>query len=415
MRRLLSDRNFRLLLTGQTLTMFGDVAMFLVLGIWIKDLTGSHGAAGSVFVALALPALLAPLGGLVVDRLPRRSVMIANDLATGIVVLALLAVRGPSDVWLIYVVAAVYGASQQIFFAARSGLLVTMLEHDRIGKANGLLEALRHGLRVAGPLVGAAIFAVAGGGAVAVIDAVTFFASAAILAMIRVSEPRQTSRRMPLLEELSAGARHILATPTLRLVVGAFVLAVCVVGTLESALFALVDEGLARPPAFIGVLGMVQGAGAVAGGLLAPHMLEAIGEVRLIGAGCALAGIGLIGAVLSIMGPVLAGTFLVGVGTSALFVGYLTLLQRRTAGNLQGRVFSAAEAALTGPYAASIGLGAFLVGVVDYRLMYGLNVVVLAAVGLFLLLARVKEHTAPRLEEPALVGAEPPPAFPPIA
>jgi MFS family permease len=415
-RRLLSDRNFRLLVMGQTLTMFGDVALFLVLGIWIKDLTGSNGAAGSVFVALALPALLAPVGGFLVDRLPRRRVMIVNDIATAVVVLALLGVHDPSDVWLIYVVATVYGASQQIFFAARSGLLVTMLEEDRLGEANGLLEALRQGLRVAGPLVGAAVFAFAGGGAVAVIDAATFFASAAFLAAIRVSEPERTREPVPLFQELSAGARHILRTPSLRLVVGAFAVAVCVVGALESALFALVDEGLGRPPEFIGVLGMVQGAGSVAGGLLSPHALRWLGEVRLIGAGCALAGVGLIGSVLSMLAPVLVGSLLVGAGAAALFVGYMTLLQRRTTGGLQGRVFSAAEAVITAPYAASIGLGAFLVGVIDYRLMYGANVVVLAAVGLFLFLSRAGEPTpGPEVEEPALVGAEPPPTYPPIA
>jgi hypothetical protein len=45
-RKLLGDRDFRLLYAGQTLTMFGDVALFLMLAIWVKDLTGSNGAAG---------------------------------------------------------------------------------------------------------------------------------------------------------------------------------------------------------------------------------------------------------------------------------------------------------------------------------------------------------------------------------
>jgi len=73
---LLRNRDFRLLLAGQTLSMFGDIALFIVLAIWAKQLTGSNGEAGAVFLTLALPSLASPLGGLIVDRYPRRIVMI---------------------------------------------------------------------------------------------------------------------------------------------------------------------------------------------------------------------------------------------------------------------------------------------------------------------------------------------------
>lgn len=79
MRRLFAQRDTRLLLAGQTLSMFGDSAMFLALGIWVKDLTGSNAAAGLLFFILVLPSLAAPLGGLVVDRRRRRPLMIGTD------------------------------------------------------------------------------------------------------------------------------------------------------------------------------------------------------------------------------------------------------------------------------------------------------------------------------------------------
>ena len=86
MRELLRHRDFRLLMIGQTLSMFGDTAMLLTLGMWAKDLSGSNAVAGSVFVALGLPTLLAPLGGLIIDRFRRRQVMIAVDLVTAVLV-----------------------------------------------------------------------------------------------------------------------------------------------------------------------------------------------------------------------------------------------------------------------------------------------------------------------------------------
>ena len=70
MRRLLAHRNARLYLSGQAMSLLGDGALWLAMGIWIKVLTGSSAAAGLSFFALALGSLCAPLGGMLVsDRL----------------------------------------------------------------------------------------------------------------------------------------------------------------------------------------------------------------------------------------------------------------------------------------------------------------------------------------------------------
>ena len=81
MRSLLARRDVRILIAGQSLSMFGDWAMIIVLGIWAKVLTGSNAQAGLVFFVFALAGLLAPLGGLVVDRVHKRPLMIATHVA----------------------------------------------------------------------------------------------------------------------------------------------------------------------------------------------------------------------------------------------------------------------------------------------------------------------------------------------
>ena len=150
MRDLLRQRDFRLLYAGQTLSMFGDMAMLIVLAMWAKELTGSNGVAGSVFAALVVPSLLAPLGGVLIDRFRRRTVMIVADLATAAVVLLLLLVDGRQDLWLLYVVAFLYGASLVAFSSARSALLSTMLPEEQLGQANGALGTVREALRLVG-------------------------------------------------------------------------------------------------------------------------------------------------------------------------------------------------------------------------------------------------------------------------
>lgn len=390
MRRLFADRRFRLLFVGQTLTMFGDVALFLVLAIWVKDLTGSDGAAGSVFLALVLPMVLAPVGAVWIDRFPRRLVMLWNDVGTGAVVLCLLFVHDRADVWIIYAVAALYGVSQQIFFAARSGLLATWLEDELLADANGLLESMRSGLRIVGPLTGAALYGAFGGGATAALDAATFFASAFVLFLLRVPDiARTTSRDVTFAREVTEGMRHLARTPELRLLAAVFAIALGVVGFLQPALFSLVDEGLGRPPEFVGIVAMVQGAGAVAGGVLAGRALRRFAELKVIGVGTALVGLGLAPMATARLPAVFAGAVAVGVGIAVLNVGYVTILQRRTDTGLQGRVFAASETILNLPFAVSIGVGAALVGTLGFRPMYLTNAVVLAACGAFLVWTRV--------------------------
>jgi MFS family permease len=382
-RELLRQRPFRVLLAGQTLTLLGDLALILVLGIWAKDLTGSVSAGGAVFFALIAPMLVSPLLGCVIDYFPRRTVLIVNDLLTAAALLPLLAVHGRGDVWIIYAVAIFYGVSQQVFFAARTGLLQSMLQDEHLGSANAVLESLRMGLRTAGPVLGTAVFAALGGGAVAVLDAATFLASAALLSRLRVPDLARR-RGTAVLAEMGGGIRHIRETPVLRRLLVALCAAVAVLGLLQVVGLALVDHGLHRPATFLGVIFAVEGAGAIVGGLVSPTLLRRLGEERLAGGGLVTAGLSLGVMADPELVPVLVGSAVGGAGFAAFLIGYTTLLQRSTGAELQGRVFTAAEAAAGIPYTATLGLAVLGIGFVDYRLLLMASMVVLAAAGVYL-------------------------------
>src|SRR5918999_6043921 len=233
MRELLRRREARLLLTGQTLSFFGDSAMFLVLGIWAKDLTGSNAAAGLVFFVLALPQLGEPLAGWVVDRLPRRPVLMASHGALAVVMLLLLFVDGREDLWLIYVVAFLYGLGGAFSYPARNGLLKTILPDELLADANGILQSAREGFRLVAPLLGAGLYAAVGGAAVALLDAATFVGSVATLLVMKVLEPKPDPPEHRFLRELAAGARHIWTTVQLRQIIGAIAVALVVIGFVE--------------------------------------------------------------------------------------------------------------------------------------------------------------------------------------
>ncbi|MGH3632264.1 MAG: hypothetical protein ACRDRL_33105, partial [Sciscionella sp.] len=100
-KHVLASRNMRVLLVGQTVNMFGNTAMTIVLGIWVKNLTGSSGAAGLIFMLIAATAFLAPVTGTLVDHFPRRLLLIVNDTLCGAVIALLLLVHDRNELWLI--------------------------------------------------------------------------------------------------------------------------------------------------------------------------------------------------------------------------------------------------------------------------------------------------------------------------
>lgn len=188
---LAANRDARPLLLGETFSRFGDSALFLAMGTWVKTLTGSNAAAGMVFFVIVAPGLLAPLGGLLVDRIRRRPLMIVLDLTVGAAVLLLLFVHGSKQVWLIYRVAALYGASASVFSSAQSALLTVMLPDELLGEANAAFQTMQEGQRLIAPLAGAGLFAAFGGGTVAAVDAATFGASALCLFLLRARRRRR--------------------------------------------------------------------------------------------------------------------------------------------------------------------------------------------------------------------------------
>jgi MFS family permease len=391
MRAILSRPDVRLLLAGQTLSMFGDWAMIIVLAVWMKVLTGSSSAAGLVFFVFAGVSLAAPLGGLVVDRLPKRRLMIATHLALAGVMCLLLFVHAREDAWLIYLVIALYGLGGDIFAAARSAMMKAMLPDELLGDANSAYQSIREGLRIIAPLAGAGLFALVGGGAVALVNAGTFVISAATLVALRFEEPAPAPKEQHFVRELSAGVTHILRTRVLRELTIGLAAAMLVVGFSETLIFAVNANSLHRPPSFIGVLSAFQGIGSIVGGVTASMLLKRIGDLRLTGLGILVFALGdgaLLIPRLAVIAPAAA---VAGVGIVWAVVALATAYQVRSPGRVQGRVAAAANMLFSVPQTISIAVGALLVTLIDYRLEIAIMTVATLAAAAYLLTRRPED------------------------
>ena len=391
-------RDVRIFLAGWTLSQFGDWAMIIVLAVWAKSLTDSNAAAGLVFFALAAPSIFAPLAGVVVDRVRRRPLLIAVYSLEAVAVLSLLFVHDRGDVWLLYAMAVFYGTAGTIGASARSALMTTTIPKELLGEGNAIFQSVREGLRLIAPLIGAGIFAAAGGGVVAILDSVSFVAVVTSLLLMRTPEPRFERVEHTFISEALAGARHIIHTIPLRQIIFSTGAALLVVGFSETVIFAVIDQGLHRGPSFLGVLSTLQGVGAIAGGVTAARGLRMFGDVRVAGIGMAAFALGDFSFISSSLPLIAVGIAIAGFGISWLIVGLMTAVQVRTPLRLQGRVSSAADVLISTPQTVSIALGAVLIAIVDYRVLVVAEALAVALCGVYLLTRR------------AIVPAETPPA-----
>lgn len=402
MRRAFTVPAFGRLYVGTTASMVGDSLMLIVMSMWVKTLTGSNGAAGLTFLFLTLPALFGPLFGLVVDRVPRRPFLVVANVLSAAAMLPLLLVRGEQDVWVIYAVAFLYGVSFVVVPAALNGLLKEMLPEDVLVEANASLSLTREALRLVGPVAGAAMFAIGSGKLVALVDAVSFLVAALVIWTIKVEEERPERVPMHWAAEVAEGARHIRRTPLLLHPTIALALCLLVLGFSESAVYAVV-EAFDKPVEFVGPVLTVQGVGAIAAGLLASRVIKRLGEPRTLVVGLVVlaAGLGVI-AVAEQVWELLAGTVVLGAGIPLLIVAFNTILQKQTPGHLMGRVSTTTEVLTTTPQALSIALGALLVTLVDYRVIF-----VLMAAGTLVGAAYLVVALRGRMTTPVAGTAEP--------
>ena len=369
MRKLLAHRDARLLLAGQTLSAFGDWAMFIVLAVWMKSLTGSSAQAGLVFFVLGLGAFFAPLAGLLADRVRKRPLMIVVNFLLAGAVLLLLLVHDKGDAWVIYLVALLYGVGGTVYFPARTALLRLMLPKELLADANGALTATREGLRIIAPLAGVGLYTWLGGGVVAELDAATFLASAFFVWRMTLREERPEAGEHHFRRDVMAGFAHIRVTPALQHVLVGLTAALLVIGFSETLLWYVL-RAIHEPPSFFGVCSTIQGVGSIIGGVTAATVIRRLGEVRVVALGMiafALADLALV--VPSLPVVVVAGP-LAGIGVAWAIVGYSTALQTRTPFAVQGRVASAADLTISTAQTVSIATGAALSTVLDWRILF---------------------------------------------
>ena len=211
-----NNRDFRLLYIGQTISQLGDWFNAVAVYALVLDLTGSATAVAWMMIVQFLPvAVFGPLAGVIVDRVDRRRLMIATDLLRGGLILTLLLIRRPDQVWIAYVVMALAVGAQAFFEPARTATIPNVTAPGDLLAANALSSATWAAMLALGASIGGVVTALAGRNVAFVVNALSFFASAYFLARTRYdATPAAAPRPQGLLAltgitDLVEGVRYV--------------------------------------------------------------------------------------------------------------------------------------------------------------------------------------------------------------
>lgn len=345
---------FRRLWYGQITSQLGDWLDAIALYTILLKLTGKGEAVGALLVAQFLPSTVVGLGaGVVVDRLPRKWVMVVADLGCAALVLLFLFVHDVSQVWIIYVVTVLKVGLTSFFEPAREAVVPTLAAREDLVLANGLSGVTWSVMLTGGAALGGLVVGTLGTEAAFLLDSASFFLSAAITASIPIDEPHleAPSPAGPFFDLLE-GFRYLFghgdvalyATSKSLWSLGGGVLVLLTLYGRE--VFPLGENGGLS----IGLLYAARGVGAGLGPLLALRW-GGDGVVflrRMIGPGFFLMALGyvLLGATDNL--PLAALVLVLAhIGGSTQWVFSTALLQLTVPQRLQGRIFAVELAMLT--------------------------------------------------------------------
>ena len=184
------NRNFRLVWFSQIISEIGDWFYSVAVLSFVIQATGSARLMSLAFVMQVFPQVISsPFAGVLNDRISRRRIMISTDWARAVIVLAMLLVRGPGMIWLLYILLFLETVMWALFEPARTASIPNMTEGEDTAVANALSSATWAVAFAIGSGIGGIVQAYFGRDSVFVIDSLSFVASALLLTRTRYHEP----------------------------------------------------------------------------------------------------------------------------------------------------------------------------------------------------------------------------------
>lgn len=394
--------DFLKLWLGQTISLLGSQVTLLALSLTaVLLLKATAIEMGFLAAAQTAPSLLFGLvAGVWVDRLRRRSILIAADVGRACVLASIpvTSTFGVLSLWNLYIVAFVAGVLTVFFEVAYQSYLPSLISREHLTEGNSRLELSRSVTQTVGPALAGALVQLLTAPIAIIADAVSFGISALSLGLISTREQTRLSNRAEhaIWREIADGLRWVLGNPVLRSLTGCagtFNLFSNAMGAVY-VLYATRDLDLA--PAVLGVLFAVFGPSSILGIMLARWAPRRLGLGTAITAAVLLFGTGDLlvplaaGPTILVIAMLAGARLLEGLSIPIYVVNSLSLRQAITPDSLQGRVNATARFVTWGTIPIGALLGGTLGGTIGLRSTLLVAVAGLLLSSLWLLLSPVR-------------------------
>ncbi len=341
---------------GQTVSQFGTYIAFLTLPFLVKDIQETTGEGlrtldfAITYALETAPALFAGLlTGVLLDRWHLRPVMIATDLLRASAFFYLTGAYGSYGIETVFVMAFLVGSFTTLFDGALYTMIPSLVGRRRLADANSFVSASQQANFGLGTLMAGVLTVTTGGPRLGLfINGLTFVVSAICLYWVgRVDTHRDPDEtRAPFFTEAADGIRYLWSEPRLRITTLAAAVPNFVMGFIEAAIVVVFPIVIgASNEVEIGILVAAMAVGGIAGALLAPRVVRAMGLGRTLTVGMSVAG-GLLLAFMFTEYGALALALNVGwmFGVSLINVPLATIRQTYAKDSMLGRVISASRA-----------------------------------------------------------------------
>lgn len=264
-------RNYRLYLSSQIISFSGTWMQQIAQAWLVLELTGSGTALGTIAAAQFIPTLIfAPFGGIVADRFDKRRLIMATQGTAGVLALlmGILTLTDQIELWMIYVIAAGFGAVTAVDNPSRQTFVMEMVGPDEISNAVTLNSVVVNAARAIGPAVGGILIATVGVGLCFVFNAVSYLAVILALSLVNRADLHPAARAGRHSGQLREGFTYMWRTPILRTTI----IMLVIMGTLSyefNVILPMMAEFVFESgPGGLAALTAIMGGGAVIGGLI---------------------------------------------------------------------------------------------------------------------------------------------------
>lgn len=202
------NRNFLLLWQGQLVSSLGDNFYAIALGFWVLEKTGSTGLMGTLIAVSTLPrVVISPFAGVWVDRLERKSLLVAMDVIRGLASagIGMAAYGGMLEIWMAFAAGIVLSICGSFFSPAVSSAIPDIVPQEKIVQANSVFSLAYNGTGIIGTAGGGFLYQWLRAPLMFLFDGASYIVSAVAILFMNIPAVKHQSRNLSFFDDMKGG------------------------------------------------------------------------------------------------------------------------------------------------------------------------------------------------------------------